>query len=240
MKKVVLALLIGLTINVFGQEKDANTLKNEGNESYKNKDYAAAFTAYAEALKLLEAEGTIDEALTYNTGYCAYKAKNLKGALPYFQKSIENGYKESKPYQMVAVIQYKTKDIEGMIETCNAGLAKFTDDEKLKGYASKGYLKQGLNFYNEANNFTKEANELISNAKVQFPEDAEAQEAEFEKAKELQNKAKDEFEKSLPLMEKSAEYDAENENALKALQNIYTKLEMADKAIEVEAKIKAL
>lgn len=240
MKKVLLALLIGLTINVFAQEKDANTLKDEGNAAYKNKDYAAAFTAYAEALKLMEADGTNDDALTYNAGYCAYKAKKLEDAIPYFKKSIEAGYKESKPYQMVAVIQYKTKDVDGMLETCNAGLEKYSDDDKLKDYASKGYLKKGLENYNEANDLTKKANEIIANAKEQYPEDADAQTAEFEKAKDVQAQAKVEFEKALPLVEKSAELDPKNEKALKALQNIYTKLEMTAKADEVKAKIDAL
>jgi len=240
MKKVLVALLIGFVFNSFAQDKDANTLKNEGNAAYKAKDYAGAFTAYAEALKLLDAEGTVDEALIYNTGYCAYKAKNLDGALPYFQKSIELGYKESKPYQMVAVILYKNDDIEGMISTCEAGLLKYADDDKLKGYASKGYLKNALVMYNEANDLTKEANDIIAGAKEKYPDDADAQTAEFEKAKELQNKAKEEFEKALPLMEKSAELDPKNDKALKGLQNIYTKLEMADKAAEVKTKIDAM
>ena len=228
MRKLLLALLIGFTVSTFAQEKDANTLKNEGNTAYKAKDYAGAFSAYAEALKILEAEGTVDEALIYNTGYCAYKAKKHEEALPYFQKSIELGYKESKPYQMVAVIQYKTKDIDGMIETCNAGLEKYTDDAKLKGYASKAYLKKGLEFYKEGNKIKKAANESGWNES-----DPDKFTAEYARADE-------EFKKALPFMEKSSEYDPTNDKALKALQNIYTNLEMTEEASKVKTKLDAM
>lgn len=228
MKKVLLALLIAFTVNVFAQDKDANTLKNEGNEAYKKKDYAGAFTAYAEALTLLDAEGTIDEALIYNTGYCAYKAKKGKEALPYFQKSIELGYKESKPYQMVAVIQYKAKDIDAMIATCDAGLEKYADDAKLKGYASKGYLKKGLSFYNAGNKIKKKANESGWNES-----DPDKFTAEYAKADE-------EFKKAMPFMVKSSEYNPKNDKALKALQNIYSNLEMTEEANAVKAKLDAM
>jgi tetratricopeptide (TPR) repeat protein len=228
MKKVLLALFIGLTLNAAAQEKDANTFKNEGNEAYKNKDFTAAFNAYTEALKLLDAEGTVDEALIYNAGYCAYKAGLEKEALPYFQKSIELAYKESKPYQMVAVIQYKLDDIDGMIETCNKGLEKYTDDDKLKDYASKAYLKKGLDFYNVGNDIKSKANESGWNET-----DPDKFIAEYAKADE-------EFKKALPFMEKSYEYDSTNDKALKALENIYTNLKMTEKAEEVKAKLETM
>jgi len=225
MKKILLALFIGLTVGVFGQAKDANTLKNEGNEAYKNKDFAGAFKAYSEALKLLEVQGTVDTALIYNAGYCAFKAELKNEALPYFQKSIELGYKESKPYQMIAVIQYDLKDVDGMIATCEKGLEKYNGDEKLKEYASKGYLKKGLEFYNAGNKIKKDANDSGMNAT-----DPEKFTAEYVKAD-------DEFKKALPFMEKAVEYNPANENALKALENIYTSLDMPEKAAEVKAKM---
>lgn len=227
MKNLFLAVLIGLTVNVVAQDKDANTLKNEGNEAYRNKDYAGAFASYAKALKLLEAEGTADDALTYNAGYCAYKAKKYQDAIPYFQKAMESGYKESKPYQMVAVIQYKAGQVDDMIETCKAGLEKYADDKKLKDYASTAYLKKGLEFYKAGNEIKKAANESGMNET-----DPEAFKSEYAKADE-------EFKKALPFMEKSYEMDNGNEKALKALENIYTNLEMTDKAAEIKAKLGA-
>ena len=41
-------------------------------------------------------------------------------------------------------------------------------------------------------------------------------------------------------MEKSYEFDKKNDKALKALQNIYTNLEMTDKANEIQTKINAM
>jgi pilus assembly protein Flp/PilA len=227
MKRVLLILLVGLTFSSFAQ-KDANTLKQEGNEAYKSKDYAKAFTAYAEALKLNDKEGVVDEALIYNTGYCAYKAKKYKEAIPYFQKSIELGYKESKPYQMVAVIQYKLGDVDGMIKTCTEGLQKYPNEAKLKDYASKAYLKKGLAFYSKGSKIKKAANESGLN------------ESDPEKFKAEYAKADDEFKKALPLMEKSYEYNSKNKKTIKALQNIYTNLEMSDKAAKMKAELEKL
>ncbi len=227
MKNLLLALLIGFTTSAFSQE-DANKFKNEGNTAYKAKDYARAFDAYAKALKVLDTEGTVDEALTYNAGYCAYKAKKYSDALPYFQKSMELGYKESKPYQMVAVIQYKTKDIDGMIETCNAGLEKYADDAKLKDYASKAYLKKGLEFYKAGNTIKKAANESGWNET-----DPDKFNAEYARADE-------EFKKALPIIEKSYVYNNKNEKTLKALQNIYTNLKMEDKIAKVKSELESL
>ncbi len=228
MKNVLLALLIGFSVSTFAQEKDANTLKNEGNAAYKAKDYAGAFDAYAKALKLLDTEGTVDEALTYNAGYCAYKAKKYSDALPYFQKSMELGYKESKPYQMVAVIQYKQGDIDNMIETCTKGLEKYADDAKLKDYASKAYLKKGLGFYKAGNSIKKAANESGLNES-----DPDKFLAEYAKADE-------EFKKALPLIEKSYDFNNKNEKTLKALGNIYTNLKMNDKAAKTKTELEAL
>ena len=228
MKKVFLVLLIGLTLNSFAQDKDANAFKEEGNTAYKSKDYAGAFNAYAEALKLNDAEGIVDEALIYNAGYCAYKAKKYDDAKPCFQKSMELGYKGSKPYQMVAVIQYKQKDIDSMIETCNQGLEKYADDAKLKDYASKAYLKKGLGFYKAGNKIKKAAN------------DAGLNESDPDKFNAEYAKADVEFNKALPYMEKSYEYNNKNDKALKALQNIYTNLKMTEKADDAKAKLEAL
>ncbi|MBI9068187.1 MAG: hypothetical protein JEZ09_12915 [Salinivirgaceae bacterium] len=225
MRKVLLALFIGLTVSVVAQEKDANTFKNDGNVSYKEKDYAGAFEAYAKALELLDAEGTVDEALNYNAGYCAYKAKKYDESITYFKKAMDQGYKESKPYQMVAVIHYKSDKIDEMIEVCHAGLEKYASDDKLMDYASKGYLKKGLEFYNEGNKIKKAANDSGLNES-----DAEAFNAEYARADE-------EFKKALPFMVKSYEMDNTNDKALKALENIYTNLEMTEKAEEIKAKL---
>lgn len=228
MRHLLLALLMGLSVSLIAQEKDANTLKNEGNEAYKNKNYKEAFTAWSEAITLMEAEGTEDDALVYNTGYAAFKAKKYDEAIPYFNKSIAKNYKDSKPYIFLGQVYMKADDLDNMEKILLEGLEKYKDDKTLKKLASHLYLKKGLEFYNAGNDIKSAANNSGLNES-----DPESFKAEYAKADE-------EFKKALPFMKKAYEYDEKNDNALKALQNIYTNLEMTEEANEAQAKLDAM
>ncbi|MGE4290140.1 MAG: tetratricopeptide repeat protein [Salinivirgaceae bacterium] len=228
MKQLLFALFLGLSVSMVAQDKDANTFKNEGNESWKNKDYKGAYEAWAQALSLLDAEGTVDDALIYNTGYAAFKADKYKEAIPYFTKAIELSYKDSKPYAFLAQVHMKMDDLDAMEKTLIKGLAKYNADKTLKKLAAHCYLRKGLEFYNVGNDIKSAANNSGLNET-----DPEAFKAEYARADE-------EFKKALPYMEKSYEYDASNDKALKALQNIYTNLEMTDKANEIQTKLDAM
>ncbi|MCK9209000.1 MAG: hypothetical protein M0P66_17950 [Salinivirgaceae bacterium] len=225
MKQLFLALFLSLTLGVFAQEKDANTFRNEGNEAYKNKDFSGAYQAYASALTLLEKEGVVDTAYIYNAGYCAFKAEKLTEAIPYLEKSIELNYKEEKPYVSLAQVFMKQDDLSKMEQTLTSGLTKYPDDKTLRKLMSHCLLKQGLGFYNIGNDIKSKANNSGLNTT-----DPEAFKAEYAKADE-------EFKKAMPLMEKAYEYDNTNDKVMKALQNIYSNLEMTDKAEEMKAKI---
>ena len=210
MKQLFLALFLGLTLGVFAQEKDANTFRNEGNEAYKNKDFSGAYQAYASALTLLEKEGVVDTAYIYNAGYCAFKAEKLTEAIPYVS---------------LAQVFMKQDDLSKMEQTLTSGLTKYPDDKTLRKLMSHCLLKQGLGFYNIGNDIKSKANNSGLNTT-----DPEAFKAEYAKADE-------EFKKAMPLMEKAYEYDNTNDKVMKALQNIYSNLEMTDKAEEMKAKI---
>jgi len=212
----------------FAQEKDAITLKNEGNEAYKNKDYSAAYSSYSAALMLLEKDGIVDTTYIYNAGYCAFKAEKLDQAIPYLQKSIELNYKEEKPYVSLGQVYMKQDNLPKMEQVLTQGLAKYPEDKTLKKLMSHCYLKQGLEFYKVGNDIKSKANTSGLNTS-----DPESFKSEYAKADE-------EFKKALPLMEKSVSYDEKNDKALKALQNIYVNLEMAEKAEEVKVKLESL
>ncbi len=221
MRNLLLALLIGFSVSLKAQDKDANTFKNEGNEAFKNKDYKEAFNAWSAAIKLLDAEGTVDDALIYNTGYAAFKADKYDEAIPYFNRSIELNYKDSKPYAFLAQVHMKMDDLDAMEKTLLDGLAKYSSDKTLKKLAGHCYLRKGLEFYNAGNDIKSAANNSGLNES-----DPEAFKAEYARADE-------EFKKALPFMEKSYDYDKTNKNAFKALQNIYANLELPNKILEV-------
>lgn len=223
MKQLFVALFLFTSIIANSQEKDANALKNEGNEAYKNKDFLGAYNAYAGALTMLEKEGKVDTAYIYNAGYCAFKAEKLAEAIPFLEKSIALNYKEEKPYVSLAQVYMKQDDLAKMEQTLTSGLAKFAEDKTLKKLMSHCMLKQGLEFYNAGNDIKSKANNSGLNTT-----DPEAFKAEYAKADE-------EFKKALPFMEKAYQYDTTNDKALKALQNIYTNLEMTDKADALKA-----
>jgi len=138
------------------------------------------------------------------------------------------GYKQSKPYQLLAVVYYKANEVDKMIENCESGLEKYPNDAKLKNLTSKGYMKKGLSFYNKGNEIKKAANDSGLNQS-----DPEKFTAEYAKADT-------EFKKALPYFEKAYEYNNKNKKALKALENIYRNLDMTDKADKAKAKLESM
>ncbi len=212
-------------IIVAQEEKGAVDYNNEAVEAYKNKDYKTAYAAFSKAIELYKAEGSeVDINLTYNAGYCAYKSKKYNEAIPYFEEAIKSDFKESKPYVFIAQIYMNSDDLTSMDKILVEGLAKYNSDESLIKLAAVCYQRQGVEFYNKGNDIKKAANDSGMNET-----DPEAFEAEYAKANA-------EFEKALPLFEKSYEYNPKSNSTLKALQNIYTNLNMNDKASKMESE----
>lgn len=218
MKKLgVLVSVLFISIVIFAQE-DANSLKNEGNNAYREKNYKKAFESYAGAIMLLAEENVIDTPLVYNTGYCAYKSKYYDVALEYFQKSAEYKYKKSKPYQYIVSCNMKLKNLDAAEKAVLDGIVSYPDEKKLKDLAGTVYLKKGIVFYNAGNKIKKAANESGMNKT-----DPEAFKAEYAKADE-------QYKLAMPFVEKAYEYNSENEKIIKALKNVYISLDMTDKA----------
>lgn len=226
MKYWILTVFIGFTLSTNAQEKDAVAYNNEGNEFVRNKDFKSAYQSYLKALKLFEAEGKTDTNLIYNAGYCAYKSKKYDEAIPYLQKSAEFGYKGAMPYVYLAQIGSKKKDYEGMEANLLKGLETHPKNKNLNKLMGVCYLKQGLVFFNEGNKIKKKAN------------DSGLNESDPEKFKAEYAKADKKFKQALPLFEKSYKYAPKNKSTIKALNNIYTNLDMPEKAAEMKSKLK--
>ncbi|MCQ2375148.1 MAG: tetratricopeptide repeat protein [Salinivirgaceae bacterium] len=219
MKNLFTLALLAFAMTVQAQDFDVVEATNSGNEAYRNKDYKKAYELYTQVLADNEKNGKeLDKNINYNAAYCAAKAKMNDEAIALFRKSIEADYKVDKSYQQLGKIQMDTKDVDGAIETLNAGLGKFPDDASMKKLIGSCYQKKAMPLYNEANSIKKAANESGMNTS-----DPDKFKAEYAKAD-----AK--FQEALPLFEKAYEYDPTNKNVVKGLQNIYTTLDMPEKA----------
>lgn len=228
MKHLLLMGMALLALNLNAQEVAPEDLINQGNASYQAKDYKAAFEAYSKAIPLYEAKGIPDKNVYYSTYYnaaaSAQKANLIDESIPYFEKSIEFGYKESVPYEKLAKIYNDKKDLDKMENILNEGLEKYPNDESLKKLLSTCYTKKATPIYKKGAKIKSDANKSgLSQS------DVDAYNAELEKSKA-------EFEKALPIAEKAYELNDKNENAIKILINIYTSLDMDDKADALKAK----
>ena len=225
----IIALLLFSFISLTAQEKnDANALIKEGNEAYKSKKYDVAFDSFKQAITLLETENKVDTSLVYNTGYCAFKSKKYDEALPYFNKSIELNYKKSKPFIYKAQILSKNKKYKEMETTLSEGLKLYAQDKNLIKLSSSCFFKQGLVLYKEGNKIKKAANESGMNK------------TEPEKFKAEYEKANAKFQEALPFIEKAYTYNNKNKSVLKALINIYSNIEMKDKAEKIKKELETL
>ena len=84
-----------------------------------------------------------------------------------------------------------------------------------------------VNFYNKAAEILKEANDM----------DLRTYQKE---GKAIEEKAKAEFEKALPYLEKAHDINPEDKVVLETLQTVYVQLKMNDKAEAVNAKLEAM
>ncbi len=225
----LIAILLFSFISLTAQEKnDVNAFIKEGNDAYKIKKYDEAYGSFKQAITLLEAENKVDTTLVYNTGYCAYKSKKYEEALPYFDKSIEYKYKNSKPYIYKAQILSKQKKYKEMEITLTEGLKIYEKDKNLNVLMSLCFFKQGLIFFNEGNKIKKAANESGLNKTDTVKFNAEYAKADVK------------FKEALPFMEKAYKYNSKNKNVLKALVNIYTNIDMKNKSEKLRKELEKL
>lgn len=153
MKKIVLLILVGLlTGSLFAQEPGAAE-KNAGNDAWKAKNYALAFTNFE---KYLQANGFKDKAYVYNTAAAADKAKNYAAAEKYFEMSIKNNYKLGNSYLGKANAEQDLNKESEMVATLEAGLKAVPGNTKLESKYGTYFLKKGVEAQ-KANNVEKAA-----------------------------------------------------------------------------------
>ncbi len=222
----VISVLLFLCLGVFAQ--DANSFKTDGNTALGKKDYANAYKNFLGALKLIEADGQSDEALSHNVGYCAYKAKMYKEAIPYLETSIFGDFKEALPHQLLVVSHLKLKNIEEAEKAVTNGLENYPGDKNLKNFAAKIYFQLGVIPYQAGNAIIKSANENEA-----LKTDPDAYNVEVEKAKL-------EYDKAIPLLEKSYSYKPKNKSLITKFVNIYTVLKDTEKLEEYRQALDAL
>lgn len=112
--KKVLIVMAALLFSVLSFAQDAAEKINEANEALKAEDFAKAFTLYDEAMKNL-GDVEVEPAINFNIGFAAYKAKNLEGAVEYFDKAIEADVNVAKSYEYKALSYNDQNDFKNAL-----------------------------------------------------------------------------------------------------------------------------
>lgn len=216
MKKLIAVFVFCIVAIGAINAQDAVVLKNEGNALLKEKNYAEALTKFEKALAAW-GDKEADNPMVYNTGYCAYKAKDYNKAIKYFTKSAEAGYKAETAIRYKAFSNLKLKDEEGYVNTLVAGLDKHPDSKAIKKDLVKHYSKKASKEYNKGAQILKQAASNVGAGKYTTADDA--YKAELAKAKKT-------FKAALPYCEKALGYNPVDANALKLKKGCEANLEL--------------
>lgn len=197
------AFCLGMFTGMAQEEKTAIDFKNEGNEALRSKDYAGALKLYETAVSKWGDEPK-DTALVYNMAVCAYQSKSFDKALKYFDESIKMEYKKETALLYKAYTYRNLKNDEEYVSTLEEALVVSPNDDKIKGMLAIVYMKEANVFYTNGAKILKQAAADVAAAKYKTTD---------EPYKEATEKAKDEFKKALPLVDKALSYDPDNATA---------------------------
>ena len=202
MKRFFLALMFcfGVLGAISQEDKTAVDFKNEGNEALRVKDYTKALQLYEQALSKWGDEPK-DTAMIYNMAVCAYQVKDYDKALKLLNESITMNYKKETALQYKANIYQLTKDDTSYVKVLEEALATTPDNSKIKGRLATFYLKEANVFYSEGAKILKSAADDVSGGKYKTTD---------EPYKAAVEKAKDEFKKAIPKVDKALAIDPEN------------------------------
>jgi tetratricopeptide (TPR) repeat protein len=218
MKKLLVIFVVVFSYTwAQSQDKSARDYKIEGADAYKERDFSRAISAFEKAIALYEAEGKVDTSLYYNVGLCAIRLEDHEKSVSFFNRSIELGYRECQAQLYVANSLRRLDRNEEMKTIAQDGVKKCSDlagrfNELLFQY----YLVSGLEIFNNAAKMQADITPYAST-------DPDRYTSEMEKVKE-------EFRRSLPLLESAYELDPKDENCRKALRQAYELLDMPSKA----------
>ncbi len=205
MKRFFLAIVFcfGIVAGFAQDEKTAIDLKNEGNEALRAKDYPKALQLYEQALGKWGTEPK-DTAMVYNMAVCAYQTKAFDKAVTLFDEAASMNYKKATALLYKAnTYKAQKKDAE-YVKTLEEALVVSPNDEKIKGMLGTVYAKEANVFYTAGATILKTAAADVAAAKYKTTDP---------QYKDAEAKAKEEFKKALPVIEKALGYDPTNATA---------------------------
>lgn len=185
-------------------EKTFAELKNEGNKAIGAKDYQSALNLYEQALTKLGDKPLADTSMIYNMGYCAYSIKNYEKALKYFDQAYSMNYKKVNSLLYKADSYKALKNDAENLKALEAAYALAPDDAKVKSKMAAYYVKSANAFYTKGSSMILKANNEITAGKMKTTDPAYIA---------VDKKAKEEYNKALPLVVKALEYDPTNATA---------------------------
>jgi tetratricopeptide (TPR) repeat protein len=205
MKRMILsfALLLAVSVSFAQEEKTSIDLKNEGNEALRTKDYPKALQLFEQALSKW-GDAPKDTAMVYNMAVCAYQTKDFDKSIKLFDESIGLNYKKETAYLYKANSYKALKNDAEYLKTLEAALANSPDDQKIKSMISTVYAKEANVSYSAGAAILKKAAEDVAAAKYKTTDP---------QYKDADAKAKVEFKKALPIIEKALSYDPNNATA---------------------------
>ena len=189
---------------------------SEGNSAIKNKEFPKALEFYEKALAKIGDKPIVDTSMIYNMGYCAMSSKNYEKAHKYFDQVIDMNYKKVSAMVNKADIYRLTKNNEESLKTLEAAYAIKADDPKVLSKLASYYVGEANLFYAKGSAIINKVNGQITAGTLKTTDAAYIA---------AEQKAKDEFKKALPLIDKALGYDAGNATAkqLKAACELYIK-----------------
>lgn len=207
MKRIIFVFVMCLGLGVLNAqvvEKTFAELKNEGNAAITAKDYQKALDLYEQALVKLGNEPIVDTSMIYNMGLCAYSSKNYEKSLKYFDQSISMNYKKVNALVYKADSYKAMKKDEESLKVLEEALSIAPDDAKVKGKLAAYYVKAANSFYAKGSGIINKINGEIKAGKLKTTDPAYIT---------AENKAKDEYTKAMPLIEKALSFDPVNKTA---------------------------
>ena len=207
MKRIFFVFVMCLGLGVLNAQVVKKTfaeLKNEGNAAITAKDYQKALDLYEQALVELGDQPIVDTSMIYNMGVCAYSSKNYEKSLKYFDQSISMNYKKVNSLVYKADSYRAMKNDAENLKALEEALSIAPDDAKVKGKLAAYYVKVANTFYSKGSGIINKANGEITAGKLKTTDPAYIT---------AETKAKDEYTKAMPLIEKALSFDPANKTA---------------------------
>jgi len=207
MKKLffIVLMFVGiLAANAQVVEKTFADLKNEGNAAIKIKDFPKALELYEQALVKLGDKPITDTSMVYNMGILALSSKNYEKALKYFDQTISMNKMKLDALLKKSDVYRITKNNAENLKALEAALVIAPNDAKVKDKLALYYVNEANVIYTKGSAIILKANKEITAGKLKTSDPAYTSSVQ---------KAKEEYQKVLPLIEKALSFDPNNNTA---------------------------